>query len=259
MPVKVPDDLLALWGQWLVATARFAGALAVSPALSVPQVPPLARASVAFGAGLVGLAVVPPLPVSAPASLLPLLVREVLVGMLIGWAFAAFVWLWEWVGELADWQVGFGFAALVDPVMGTRVAIIARAATLLAGALFFALGGHHLLLRTVAESYRWLPVSAQGQVTPQLGALGVDLLAKGFVAALPLIVPTLAVLLLADLVLGLVGRAAPQLAVLLWGMPVRVIACLFVTAAALVVMPTLSQRLLHHLVATAGALVGALR
>lgn len=257
--MNVPDALLTMWTQWLVAAARFGGALALMPALAVPQVPPLARSVVVLGAALAGVAFVPPVNADTPAALVFVLVREAVIGILIGVTFAAFVWLWEWVGELADWQVGFGFAALADPVMGTRVAIIARAATLLAGVSFFQLGGHHLLLRTVAESYRLLPVGTTLRFTPQLGEAWFNLLAQGFVTALPLIVPTLGAVLLIDLVLGLMGRAAPQVGVLLWGMPARVIVCLFVTATALTAMPSLAERLLNRLVTAIPSLLAALR
>jgi flagellar biosynthetic protein FliR len=255
MPTEV---WLAEWVRWLTAAARFGGALALMPALSVPQVPSVCRAVVAFGAALAGLPFVPPVTTDAPFLLLVVLVREAVIGMLIGMVFASFVWLWEWVGELADWQVGFGFAALADPIMGARIAIIARIAMLLAGILFFQLGGHHLLLRAVAESYRWLPVTSDFALRPQLGEAWWTMLGRGFFLALPLIVPTLGIVLLTDLVLGLMGRAAPQLGVLLWGMPARILACLFVTAIALTAMPNLAERLLAHLTTSVPTLLATL-
>ncbi len=254
--MTVPAEVwLMEWVRWLTAAARFGGALALMPALSVPQVPSVCRAVVAFGAALAGLLFVPPVTTDAPVLLLVVLVREAVIGMLIGMVFASFVWLWEWVGELADWQVGFGFAALADPIVGTRIAIIARIATLSAGVLFFQLGGHHLLLRAVAESYRWLPVTSDFALRPQLGEMWWAMLGRGFFLALPFIVPTLGVVLLSDLVLGLMGRAAPQLGVLLWGMPARILACLFVTAIALTAMPNLAERLLAHLTTSVPSLL----
>ncbi len=259
MSMVVPEVWLAEWVRWLVATARFGGALALMPGLSATQVPPLARITVAFGAGLSGVLFVPPLPLDNIALLTVLLLREIAIGMLIGFAFASFVWLIEWVAELVDWQVGFGFSAFVDPLMGSRTAIVARATTLLAGLLFFALNGHHWLLRTVAISYQWLPVGASLQVRPQVGSSWMQLVENGLLLVLPFVLPAIGVVLFTDFVLGLMGRAAPQLSVLLWGMPARVALALLVIAASFTALPLLAERLLRYLVQAIPALLSTLR
>lgn len=255
----LPEIWLNEWVRWLIASARFGGALALMPGLSVRYVPIVARMVVAFGAALTGLKFVPAAPLNNFVLLAALLVRELAVGMLIGFTFAAFVWLVEWAAELADWQAGFGFSALVDPIMGTRVAIMARAATLLAGVLFFQLGGHHWLIRTVAVSYQWLPVGATFSLRPQLGEGWLSFAFKGLLTVLPFTLPALGIVLLTDFLLGLMGRAAPQLSVLLWGMPLRIAVALFVIAASFVALPVLSEKLLHHIATSVPPLLATMK
>ena len=117
------------------------------------------------------------------------------------------------------------------------------------------LSDQNMLLRAVAESYRWLPVGSDFALRPQLGEMWWAMLGRGFFLALPCIVPTLGSGVLSELVLGLMGRAAPQLGVLLWGMPARILACLFVTAIALTAMPNLAERLLTHLTTSVPSLL----
>ncbi len=257
--MTMPDLWLAEWSRWLLATARFGGALALMPGLSSAQVPPLARITVAFGAGLAGVAFAPTVPLDDAAFLAALLLREVAVGMLIGFSFAMFVWLIEWVAELVDWQVGFGFSALVDPLMGTKAAIVARAATLLVGLLFFALNGHHWLLRTVAASYQWLPIGTTVHFRSQIGAEWMQLVAKGLLVVLPFVLPAIGVVLLTDFLLGMMGRAAPQLSVLLWGMPARIALAVLVVAASLPALALLSEKLLRYLVQAVPILLATFR
>lgn len=247
------------WGRWVIAVARFGGAISLMPGLSSHQVPPLARATVAFGAALSGIAFVPYVRIDNFVSFAMLLVREVAVGMLIGFSFAIFVWLIEWVAEIVDWQVGFGFSALVDPLLGTKAAIFARAVTLLSGTLFFQLDGHHWLIRTVSLSYQLLPVEAALNFKPQLGASFMGLIASGLLTVLPFVVPAIGIVLLTDFVLGMMGRAAPQLSVLLWGMPARVGLSLLVIAFSLSALPTLSGNLLNKIASSLHQLLFTLR
>jgi len=251
--------VLTEWVRLLLASARFGGALALMPGLSSPQVPPLARATVAFGAGLTGLAFVPPVPTDNFALLTFVLLRELSIGMLIGFAFSVFLWLVEWSAELVDWQVGFGFSALVDPVLGTKAAIVARAVTLLSGVLFFQLDGHHWLLRLVALSYQWLPVGHAQTLRPALGETWLTLVANGLLCVLPFVLPALGIVLLTDFILGMMGRAAPQLSVLLWGMPVRVILALLVISTSLPALPLLSEKLLSLIAQTCPLLLSTMR
>ncbi len=257
--MALPEIWLNEWVRWLIATARFGGALALMPGLAVRHVPIVARMTVAFGAALTGLKFVPAFPLDNFVLIEALLVREFAVGMLIGFSFASFVWLVEWAAELADWQAGFGFSALVDPLMGTRVAIMARAATLLAGVLFFQLGGHHWLLRTVVATYQWLPVGTTVSLKPKLGEAWLSFAIHGLMIVLPFTLPALGIVLLTDFLLGLMGRAAPQLSVLLWGMPVRIAVALFVIAASFVVLPVLAEKLLQHIATSVPSLLVTMR
>ncbi|MFA0749558.1 flagellar biosynthetic protein FliR [Fervidibacter sp.] len=255
----VPEIWLNEWVRWLIAAARFGGAMALMPGLSSPQVPPLARTTVAFGAALSGIAFVPPVNLDNFALLAVLLLREAAIGMLIGFAFAAFVWLVEWVAEIVDWQVGFGFSALVDPLLGTKAAIVARAATLLAGVLFFQLDGHHWLVRTVALSYQFLPVAPNFALRAALGESWMALLANGLLVVLPFVVPAIGIVLLTDFVLGMMGRAAPQLSVLLWGMPARIGLAVLVIAFSFAALPNLCEKLLRHIAISVPTLLSTLR
>ncbi|MCS7263440.1 MAG: flagellar biosynthetic protein FliR [Armatimonadetes bacterium] len=259
MSMVTPEVWLNEWIRWLIAAARFGGAIALMPGLGSHQVPTLARATVAFGAALSGIASVPYVDLDNFALLALLLVREAAIGMLIGIAFAAFVWLVEWVSEIVDWQVGFGFSALVDPLLGTKSAIVSRAATLLAGVLFFQLEGHHWLIKTVALSYKLLPVGSSLAFKSQIGESWMDLFTVGLLTVLPFVIPAVGIVLLTDLVLGMMGRAAPQLSVLLWGMPARVGLAILVIAFSFTALPLLCEKLLRNIAISVPTLLGALR
>lgn len=247
------------WVRWIIAAARFGGAISLMPGLSSHQVPLLARATVAFGVALSGIASVPNVNIDNFVGLALLIAREAAIGMLVGFSFSAFVYLAEWAAEVVDWQVGFGFSALVDPILGTKAAIVARAATLLAGLLFFQLDGHHWLIRAISFSYRVLPVGTDLSLKPQLGSSWMGLISGGLLEVLPFVVPAIGIVLLTDLALGMMGRAAPQLSVLLWGMPARIALAVLAAAFSFASLPTLCGNLLNKIALSVPDLLASMR
>lgn len=247
------------WMQGMLRAARFGGAMMLMPGLSSRAVPGVVRWAAALGVGLAGWGSPIPQSLPGPEALLGLFLREWGVGMLIGFAFAAFLGLVEWVAEMVDWQAGFGFSAWVDPATGFRLALFARAAALVAGVLFFQWEGPAWMLETVARSYRWLPLGSPLSLRPAGGEAGMALFVEGFLLLLPWALPALGTVLLVDVALGAIGRAAPQLSVPLWGMPVRILAAWVMAAASLPLLFPLGERLLHHLVRSVPFWLAAMR
>lgn len=247
MADRALEALILDASRWVLAAARVSGTIAALPGLGSRHIPLPAKVTVAFGIGLMTLPSFPTVTVAQPSLWTALLLREFLIGLLIGFSFGAFVWVLEWVAGLIDWQVGFGFATLIDPTLNTRSAVIARTLVLLATTLFFTLNGHYLAARVITESYRWVPLNITLTPRQALGAEWMAFVAKGLLIVLPFAVPAIGVVLLIDLILGLMGRAAPQFSVLLWGMPVRVGAAVFVIAGALIALPLLGENFLDHI------------
>ena len=131
-------------------------------------------------------------------------------------AFGAFLF----AGRLLDIQVGFGVATLFDP--GTRAAspLLGTALNLLALTVFFALDGHHLIIRAAADSIAHVPPGAgparldAAAVVAAFGAM--------FGFGLGIVAPALITLLLLDIALGVVARTMPQMNIFIVAMPLKV-------------------------------------
>lgn len=162
----------------------------------------------------------PPGPALPPGSWLGLavLAKEVLIGVSMGFAMRlAFVAL-EVGGELISFQMGLSFATLYDPQSGGQTGVISNLLVLLATLAFLALNGHLAMLEALAKSFALLPV---GAALPTNGWLAIlnsvgTILGLGLLLALPL----LAALILTNVALGILTRAAPQLNIFSVGFPI---------------------------------------
>lgn len=165
-----------------------------------------------------GLQDLPTVSVVSPEGML-IAIKEILIGAAIGFVVRILFSCLEMAGHLAGLQMGLGFATFYDPQHSTNVPIVAQLLSMMMLLVFLAFNGHLIVLRALFESYAQLPISA----TP-LGATGFRLLVDFgeiiFRAGLMLSLPVLAALLVTNLAIGVMTRAAPQLNVFAIGFPI---------------------------------------
>lgn len=184
-------------GAMLLALARV-GPLAW---IGLPVPSRLARAAVAVA---LAAAVVPGLAGAADAAPLPvLLAHEVAVGLALGLVAAVPFRAAEAAGSLID--------GMRTPRAGDRVPGTLRRGYLLAAlAVFAAVDGPRRFADALGDSYRALPVAPAA--LPGGAAVTVEAVGRLVLVAVELAAPALAALLAADVLLGLVARAARSLA-----------------------------------------------
>ncbi|MET3513379.1 flagellar biosynthetic protein FliR [Pseudacidovorax sp. 1753] len=138
------------------------------------------------------------------------------LGVLI--AFAAFAI----AGQVLDAQLGFGLAQIVDPVTMRPVPVLTSAFNYLAALVFFALNGHHALLRGISYSLERFPLGAPWSTVHVLGPLlkqAAGLFSLGFA----LVAPVVFCILLVEFALGVVSRNLPQMNMFVMGIPIKII------------------------------------
>jgi len=221
----------------------------VGPGLGGQQVPMQVRIALT---ALLALALAPnvTLPTGPSIGLLAVVVREVLIGLALGLAARAVIAGAELAGHLCSQQIGFSYAATVDPEGGARNTVLASLYGLLATLTWLAIGGHHLLIRALDASYTGLPIGTGG-IDGSLLASVREVLGIVFVTGLRLAAPLMAVILVVEVALGLVSRAAPALNFFVIGYPVRLAVGLFVVALTIAAVPGVVRSLAERVI-TAG-------
>lgn len=167
---------------------------------------------------------------------------EAVIGLALALSIRALQAGAELAGHLIGFQAGMSYAAVVDPQSGARNNVVASLYGSLALLAFFGVNGHHLLLRTLVRTYDTLPPGTWGLGDVQSAGV-VTLLGLVFLLGAQLAMPAVVVLLLVEVVLGLLSRAAPALNFMMLGFPVRVAAGLLALAAGITIVPDVVA---HH-------------
>jgi flagellar biosynthetic protein FliR len=218
----------------LLVGLRVAPLFFMAPVLGSAPAPHLLRALliVALSAAIVaatGVAL-PEAPVSL-AQLLAWAASEMVLGAALAFGLAAAFAAFLFAGRLLDFQLGFSVANLIDPVTRTQAPLLGTGLNLLAVTMFFAVDGHHLLLRTLALSLEHFPPGRSpaeldfGAIAAHFGAL--------FTFGLALAAPVLCAILLLDLAFALASRSMPQMNVFIVAIPFKIALGLVVAALSL--------------------------
>jgi flagellar biosynthetic protein FliR len=226
-------ELDAWLGMFLWPLTRVAAVLAAAPVIGQLRIPTRVRIGLAAAITLAIAPTLPAVPSISPASLEGMLVlaSQIVIGLAIGFALRLVFAAVEMAGELIGLQMGLGFAMFYNPANIQHTPILGNFMGLLASLTFLALNGHLAMISALAESFRLLPISG----TPVPGAFFETLARHGaivFAAGLQLALPLIVTMLIVNMALGVLTRAAPQLNIFAVGFPVT----LAIGFAALILM-----------------------
>ena len=198
-----------------VVLPRIAGAFLLLPYFTSEMIPPLVRNVffVSVAAVVMPLVLQQPLPPTlAGTALVPILVKELFIGVSIGFAFGIVFWALEGAGQVIDTKIGSGAGQLTDPLTGSQTTLIGSYLGRLGAYLFAAFGGLHVFVDLVLLSYRIWPVL---EPLPDLRAVGSLFYIGRFDELMRIVLliaaPALCILTLLEVGLGFVNRYAPQL------------------------------------------------
>lgn len=233
-------EWIAILLPFFLVLARVTAFFAVFPLFSGEMLPMSFRAALALLMTIFFALVLPPANLQAAqahwltAGLLT--VREALCGLALGMIARLIFSAVQQGAAIGTQSMGFDDAGVIDPDSGEEgdnpVVMIFQMLFLV---LFLGVGGHHLLLLIVEQSYRTFPIGQPAEAT----AMSEGVLTAGammLVFALKLAAPLMAGFLLLSVVLGVLARVMPEMNILMASFPLRVGLGLFL---AILVMRTL--------------------
>ena len=208
-----------------IAMSRMVGLMVIMPAFTRLGLTGILQTCVAMAFSIPLLpyivATLPPDSTSF-AQLAPILFKEAMVGSIIGIVLGIPIWAAEVAGEILDLQRGVTFAEITDPSFVGNSNITATFLSIIIVALFFASGGLNITLRAVYESYTLWPLqNFMPVLSAESGKLFLDILDDIFGMGLMLVVPIVISMLLSDLSLALVARAAPHMNIFVLSLTIK--------------------------------------
>jgi len=246
-----------------LCSIRLATFFAATPLFNMRNVPILVR--LGFSA-LCALTVLPQLDaqrdVTSWSVLAVLTLHEVAVGLLMAFIVIMIFSIVTFAGHFVDVPLGFSMASVFDPSLGGQVPVFSQFYHVLAVLIFLGMDAHLWVIQAVQRSFEVIPFGSGLRLEPSF-ELFASLTAQMFVIGLRIALPAMATILLADIGLGIVIRAVPQINVFVLGFPIKIMVGLAIVLLSIpAVVHIITQlftpdgllfRYLHELLALGGS------
>jgi flagellar biosynthetic protein FliR len=256
MPIELRIPVETLYG-FLLVLARMGGALSFVPIPGFRSVPAAGRVVAAVSLTVAMRPVWPEVAASGltAGALAIWMLAEAAFGATVGLAVAFLNEAFVLSSQIFGLQAGYGYASTIDPATEADSSVLQILTHLAAGLMFFALGMDRQILRIFARSLESCPPGAcvlEPASAEQVLRLGSVM----FSTAVRLALPVVALLMLVDLSLALLGRINAQLQLLILAFPAKMLASMALLAAIAVLLPALYRGAAEPVLRVIGAVAG---
>lgn len=219
--VSFSSELLQSWVIGLLwPLTRVLAVIATVPILSHQALPRRVKLGLGVVLTLIIMPTLPPLPQFEVYSLqgLLMLAQQLLIGVAIGFSMRLVFAAVDLAGQVIGMTMGLGFATFFDPQSQGQSTAMNQFLVMLTMLIFLSLDGHLMIVSAIADSFISMPIAQQGNTinTMKIAMWGETVFSTGLLLALPAVVA----LLITNMALGILTRAAPQLNLFGIGFPI---------------------------------------
>lgn len=216
------DDLVQILITGLIPFLRISALLLAAPLVSLRVVSVRIRIALAL---LLTIFIYPmlDLPVIDPtsASGIRLITQELFIGILFAIVLQVVNAAMVLAGQSMSMSMGLGMAQTIDPNAG-QVPVLASFLVVLSTLIFLSVGGHLIMIKLILQSFEVLPIGGEINVKETLGNV-IAWTGMAFLGAVLIALPIMLTMMLINLCIGIVTRAAPALNIFAVGFPAMVL------------------------------------
>ena len=214
---------------------RLAAIIMLMPGIGETFIPPRIRLAFAFSLALMMFPLVaggaPALPADSAGMALAV-IKEVLIGLLIGSVMRIFMTSLASAGEIVAIQSTLAFSQTANPMQAQPSTTLGTFLGLIGMVLIFTTDLHHMFIAAIVGSYDLFPFSRDvpiGDATQ----LAIQTLSRSFALGLQLAAPVVVFSLIFNIATGLVSRVMPQFQVFFVATPLALLLSLSIFALSL--------------------------
>ena len=216
------DDLVQILITGLIPFLRISALLLAAPLVSLRVVSVRIRIALAL---LLTIFIYPMLDLPAIDATSAYGIRLITQGLFIGILFAIVLQVVNaamvLAGQSMSMSMGLGMAQTIDPNAG-QVPVLASFLVVLSTLIFLSVGGHLIMIKLILQSFEVLPIGGAINVKETLGNV-IEWTAMAFLGAVLVALPIMLTMMLINLCIGIVTRAAPALNIFAVGFPAMVL------------------------------------
>ncbi len=208
----------------ILVFARILSIFAFTPILSRRNLPVIVRVTISIFITMIVIMVVQPEPVDSGTQAgiyLMMLVREIFIGLTLGFITNMFFNTIQVAGEIMDMQSGLGMAKVFDPETNVQMSIMGSVISFMMYLYFFATNSHMSYIQLFVISFDTLPVGGEG-FNPDLGYNIVSYFSVLLAIVVKLAMPIIAAAFILEFCMGMLMKSVPQIQIMVVNIQLKV-------------------------------------
>ena len=170
-------------------------------------------------------------------------VKEIFAGASLGFAVGIIFGGVRYAGELIGFDMGFSMATMFDPETNASFPVISELLYLFLLMMFILMNGPHFILESLHASYTTIPLGEWGISQATIASI-IAITGQMFVIAVKISAPVLISMFLANVSLGILNKAMPQMNIFGVMFPLKIGIGIIVMAATVPVIAFVFKKLL---------------
>ncbi|PLT34199.1 flagellar biosynthetic protein FliR [Bacillus sp. V5-8f] len=245
-------EIIPQFPAFLLVFVRVASFFVTMPIFSYRTIPTTHRIGISFFLAWIMYYTIDAPVLEIDGAYYLLIMKEALVGLLIGFVAYMILSAIQIAGGLIDFQTGFAIANVIDPQTGAQSPLMGQYLYTISLLFLLSANGHHLLLDGIFYSYQFIPIDKAwiSFGNEDMLEFVVKAFNQAFIIAFQMSLPVVGSLFIVDIALGIVARTVPQLNIFVVGMPVKIFVSFVVLIIVMGMMMAVVGQLFDYLIVT---------
>ena len=219
------ENIVAQMAGFSVALVRISGMIVAAPIIA-QSLPVRYKGAISFLLTIIIYPVVrkyiPAVSIDKPVFYAIVLLDEFMIGALIGVVMNIIFSSAQLAGQYYSLQMGISIMQVFNPMSGDSAAIVGQLKQIFATLIFFLIDGHHALITAATASFINIP-SVPIAMSKPIAVLINNASRYMFYAAFQLAIPIMGTIFLVEVAIGILAKVAPQMNILLVGLPLKIL------------------------------------
>ncbi|MDO5519467.1 MAG: flagellar biosynthetic protein FliR [bacterium] len=227
---------------YLLILIRISAFIFTAPIFSISSIPVKVKAALSvFLTMIVGpLITYEPLSYTTVYGFAGLVIKEFLVGLLVGYVASICTRIISFAGQLLDQDIGYSMANMFDPVNGQQVTVTSNLLSYFVLLVLLVTNMHYYLLRAIISTFTLIPMG-QAKFSFDMYNILVRFLGDMFIIGFRIVLPIFASILIVNTVLAILAKVAPQMNMFVIGFQLKIIVGLLVLLVIVSTLPTIGN------------------
>lgn len=215
---------------YLLILVRVSAFVMTAPFLSYNAIPMRIRAALSVFLALIIIQVTPviTLDYSGVVGYSVLILEEMLLGITMGLMCSMCFYIVNLAGQLIDMEMGLSMANMFDTMTNTQISVTGNIYNYMLMLMMVVTNMHYYVIRAIVDSFSYFNVGKAIFPLDSLKNAVVEFMANYFIIAFRIVLPVFCCMLLINVVLGVLAKAAPQMNMFVVGIQIKVLVGLII-------------------------------